>query len=72
MPRVITGTGSYLPEQVVSNDALLEFVENFDERRAGCTLDEWYQRRYGEEPDPRYWGRVVAEVADSSDCGLCS
>ncbi len=34
MPRVITGTGSYLPEQIVTNDELLEYVQNFDERMA--------------------------------------
>lgn len=62
MPRVITGTGSYLPEQVVSNDALLEFVENFDERRAGCTLDEWYQRRYGVKE--RHWSAPWESTGD--------
>lgn len=62
MPRVITGTGSYLPEQVVSNDALLEFVENFDARRAGCSLDEWYQRRYGVKE--RHWSAPWESTGD--------
>lgn len=47
MPRIITGTGSYLPELVITNNDLLKYVENFDERKAGCTLDDWYQKRYG-------------------------
>ena len=62
MPRVITGTGSYLPEQVITNDDLHKYVENFDERRAGCTLDEWYQERYGVKE--RHWSAPWESTGD--------
>jgi hypothetical protein len=43
-----------------------------ENRRCFKRTHYWYRRRFGEEPDPRFWGKVIAEVADSSDCGLCS
>lgn len=47
MARLITGTGSYLPERVVSNRDLEEHVRNFDPAVAGSDLDTWIRRRYG-------------------------
>jgi hypothetical protein len=29
----------------------------------------FYQKYFGKEPNPKYWGRVLAEIADESDCG---
>ena len=43
-----------------------------ENRRCFKRTHYWYRHRYAEDPDPRFWGRVIAEVADSSDCGLCS
>lgn len=45
--RLITGTGSYLPANVVTNLDLAAHVTNFDAHKAGCDLDTWIQRRYG-------------------------
>ncbi|QDU67743.1 3-oxoacyl-ACP synthase III family protein [Engelhardtia mirabilis] len=65
MTRVITGTGSYLPERVVENAELLEIVENFDAERAGSDLDSWLRGRYGVER--RHW---AAEDESTGDMGL--
>jgi 3-oxoacyl-[acyl-carrier-protein] synthase III len=43
----IRGTGSYLPERVVTNDELERTTGDFDRERAGCTLDEWVSTRIG-------------------------
>jgi 3-oxoacyl-[acyl-carrier-protein] synthase-3 len=45
--NVIVGTGSYLPEQVVTNDDIEREALDFDRERAGCTLDEWCRRQMG-------------------------
>jgi 3-oxoacyl-[acyl-carrier-protein] synthase-3 len=45
--NVIVGTGSYLPEQVVTNDDIEREALDFDRERAGCSLDEWCRRQMG-------------------------
>jgi hypothetical protein len=30
----------------------------------------YYQKTYDEVPNPKYWGNVLAEIADASDCGV--
>ncbi len=65
MPRLITGTGSYLPAREVSNSDLLDFVENFDAEKAGCDLDTWIRKRYG--ITVRHW---AAEGESTGDMAL--
>jgi len=43
----IRGTGSYLPEGVLTNDDLEELTVDFDRRRSGCSLDEWVSSQIG-------------------------
>ena len=31
----------------------------------------WYRRLLSREPEVRFWGHVLIEVADASDCGPC-
>src|SRR3990170_567060 len=45
--KVIVGTGSYLPERVVTNDDIEAMVLDFDRERAGCSLDEWCRKQMG-------------------------
>ena len=45
--KVIVGTGSYLPERVITNDDIEAMAADFDRERAGCTLDEWSRRQMG-------------------------
>jgi 3-oxoacyl-[acyl-carrier-protein] synthase-3 len=45
--KVIVGTGSYLPECVVTNDDIERVAEDFDRSRAGCTLDQWCRNQIG-------------------------
>jgi 3-oxoacyl-[acyl-carrier-protein] synthase-3 len=47
MRAAIRGTGSYLPERVVTNDELEATTGDFDRARSGCTLDEWVFGRIG-------------------------
>jgi 3-oxoacyl-[acyl-carrier-protein] synthase III len=47
MRAAIRGTGSYLPERVITNDELEEMTGDFDRVRSGCTLDEWVSTRIG-------------------------
>lgn len=30
----------------------------------------WYKKTFGETPPERFWGQILAEVADASDCGI--
>ena len=30
----------------------------------------WYQQIFDEAPPERFWGIIVAEIADASDCGV--
>src|SRR5258705_3287590 len=45
--KVIVGTGSYLPEQIVTNVDIEATAIDFDRERAGCTLDDWCRRQLG-------------------------
>lgn len=45
--NVIVGTGSYLPERVVTNDDIERAALDFDRERAGCSLDEWCRKQMG-------------------------
>jgi 3-oxoacyl-[acyl-carrier-protein] synthase-3 len=48
MANVIIGTGSYLPECVVTNDDIEAAGVDFDRRAArGASLDEWARRKHG-------------------------
>jgi 3-oxoacyl-[acyl-carrier-protein] synthase-3 len=47
MGIVIAGTGSYLPEKLLTNDQLYEQVTDFDVERAGRTLDDWVLDKVG-------------------------
>lgn len=31
-----------------------------------------YQKAFGHKPNPQFWGNVLAEIADNSDCGVDS
>ena len=62
MTRLITGTGSYLPQKEVSNDELLRYVKNFDAERAGASLDEWIRSHYGVAT--RHWAREDESTGD--------
>jgi 3-oxoacyl-[acyl-carrier-protein] synthase-3 len=43
----IIGTGRYLPGRPVDNDEVYAAAEDFDVRRAGCSLDDWAVSRIG-------------------------
>src|SRR4051794_27592276 len=43
----IIGTGRYLPGRPVTNDEIYARAEDFDVRRAGCSLDDWAVSRIG-------------------------
>ena len=62
MRRIITGTGSYLPDRSVDNHELEACVENFDAAKAGGSLDEWIQRRYG--ITERHWAANDQSTGD--------
>src|SRR5438128_2169722 len=48
MANVIIGTGSYLPERVVTNDEIEAAVVDYDRKTArGASLDEWSRRKHG-------------------------
>lgn len=60
--RYLTGTGSHLPERVVSNAELSTLVANYDARTAGCDLDAWIRRHYGVRT--RHWARDGESTGD--------
>jgi 3-oxoacyl-[acyl-carrier-protein] synthase-3 len=62
--KVIVGTGSYLPERVITNDDIEAVVVDFDRHRAGCTLDEWCRKHMG-----AVQRRRVAAGEGTSDMG---
>ena len=62
--KVIVGTGSYLPERVVTNDDIEAVVTDFDRARAGCTLDQWCRKQMG-----AVQRRRVAPGEGTSDMG---
>lgn len=48
MSNVIVGTGSYLPERVVTNDEIEAMGVDYDRQRAGGkSLDQWARRQHG-------------------------
>ena len=47
MSKVIVGTGSDLPERVITNHHIEERVADFDRDRAGLNLDDWAMARCG-------------------------
>lgn len=47
MSNVIIGTGSYLPEVVVTNEDVARMDTDFDPARARCTVDEWCRKKTG-------------------------
>ena len=62
--KVIVGTGSYLPERVVTNDDIEAMALDFDRARAGCALDEWCRKQMG-----AVQRRRVAPGEGTSDMG---
>lgn len=62
MVRLITGTGSYLPEREVGNAELLQHVRNFDAARAGADIDTWIRSHYGVVT--RHWAREDESTGD--------
>ncbi len=30
----------------------------------------WYNKIFGIQPAPQYWGKIIIEIADESDCGV--
>jgi len=65
--KVIVGTGSYLPEQVVTNGDIEATALDFDRDRAGCTLDEWCREHMGAVERRR-----VAPGEGTSDMATCA
>jgi 3-oxoacyl-[acyl-carrier-protein] synthase III len=65
--KVIVGTGSYLPEQVVTNVDIEAMALDFDRDRAGCTLDEWCREHMGAVERRR-----VAPGEGTSDMATCA
>jgi 3-oxoacyl-[acyl-carrier-protein] synthase III len=65
MSNVILGTGSYLPERVVTNDDLEAMVVDYDRVRAGdVPLDKWVRRHHGAVS--RHWaspGECTSDLA---------
>jgi 3-oxoacyl-[acyl-carrier-protein] synthase-3 len=47
MSHVITGTGSHLPERVVTNHEIERTSGGYDRARTGIALDEWVTQRSG-------------------------
>ena len=45
--KVIAGTGSYLPERIVTNDEIEAASHDFDRSRAGLSLDQWCRTKMG-------------------------
>ena len=61
---VIAGTGSFLPERLVTNDEI-EARSGYDRATKGCSLDRWARRRHG--GGCRYW---VSDDQATSDLAL--
>lgn len=65
MTNIILGTGSYLPERVVTNDDLEAMGLDFDRARVGdMALDQWVRSRHG--AISRHWaapGECASDMA---------
>lgn len=45
--------------------------ENEGENKIGFKkLHYYYEKHFGFKPNPKYWGTLLAEIADASDCGV--
>ena len=64
MGIAIVGTGSYLPEAIVTNDDIEVAAQDYDRDRAGMSLHEWVMDRTGVEYRHR-----VAPGEGTSDMG---
>lgn len=62
MRRLVTGTGSYLPERRVTNAELEEHVHDFDPRVAGKDLDGWILDHFGIRA--RHWAADDESTGD--------
>ncbi len=47
MNKIIIGTGSYLPQKVITNEDLLDIVTDFDPSKVHKSLPEWVEDRFG-------------------------
>jgi 3-oxoacyl-[acyl-carrier-protein] synthase III len=49
MGNIIVGTGSYVPDEIITNEDLYKYVDlsDFDEIRAKCTYPEWVEQVMG-------------------------
>ena len=45
--KVVIGTGSYVPEEVVTNDEIERTSIDWDRKRSGMALDDWSRARIG-------------------------
>src|SRR5712664_3646080 len=65
MSNVVLGTGSYLPERVVTNDDLEAMGVDYDRARVGdVPLDQWARSRHGAVS--RHWaspGECTSDLA---------
>src|SRR2546422_6268462 len=65
MSNVILGTGSYLPERIVTNEDLEAIGVDYDRARAGnLSLDQWVRSRHGAVS--RHWaspGECTSDMA---------
>jgi len=64
MSNVILGTGSYLPERIVTNDDLEAMGTDYDRPRAGISLDQWVRSHHGAVS--RHWaspGECTSDLA---------
>lgn len=72
MPRCakIVGTGSFLPEQIISNEKIENMVSHFDPERAGMPFPQWVEkvtgirsRRFVQEEDTEMMASEAAKTA---------
>lgn len=64
MSSVIIGTGSYLPERVVTNPEIQAMKTDYDAVKAKGTIDEWARRQHG--GISRHWvapGEATSDMA---------
>jgi 3-oxoacyl-[acyl-carrier-protein] synthase-3 len=66
----IVGTGSFLPEQIISNEKIEGMVSNFDAERAGMPFTQWVEkvtgikrRRFVQEEDTELMAAEAAKIA---------
>src|SRR2546422_9291890 len=68
MSNVILGTGSYLPERIVTNEDLEAIGVDYDRARAGnLTLDQWVRSRHG--AGSRHWASPGERTSDMAAAG---